>query len=83
MFREVNSSPSATRSRATHFCQKSPAYVCGNPSEARLAASLPGWGSALLYQLTRRAAEPPKQEHEVVFLLNFFDELRRRVPAGK
>jgi serine/threonine-protein kinase len=26
------------------------------------------------------AAEPPKQEHEVVFLENFFDELRRRVP---
>ena len=24
-----------------------------------------------------------KQEHEVVFLQNFFDELRRRVPAGK
>jgi hypothetical protein len=25
----------------------------------------------------------PKQEHEVVFLQNFFDELRRRVPIGK
>jgi Tol biopolymer transport system component len=29
------------------------------------------------------SAEAPKQEHEVVFLENFFDELRRRVPAGK
>ena len=29
------------------------------------------------------SAEAPKQEHEVVFLLNFFDELRRRVPAGR
>jgi Tol biopolymer transport system component len=28
-------------------------------------------------------AEAPRQEHEVVFLLNFFDELRRRVPLGK
>jgi serine/threonine-protein kinase len=28
-------------------------------------------------------AEASKQEHEVVFLLNFFDELRRRVPASK
>jgi hypothetical protein len=28
-------------------------------------------------------AETPTQEHEVVFLLNFFDELRRRVPVGK
>jgi serine/threonine-protein kinase len=25
----------------------------------------------------------PKQDHEVVFLFNFFDELRRRVPLGK
>jgi WD40 repeat protein len=29
------------------------------------------------------SAEAPKQEHEVVFLENFFDELRRRVPTGK
>jgi hypothetical protein len=29
------------------------------------------------------AAEAPKQEHEVVMLLNFFDELRRRAPARK
>jgi hypothetical protein len=29
------------------------------------------------------AAETPKQEHEVVFLQNFFDELRRRAPVGK
>jgi Tol biopolymer transport system component len=27
-------------------------------------------------------ADAPKQEHEVVFLQNFFDELRRRVPVG-
>jgi serine/threonine-protein kinase len=29
------------------------------------------------------SAEAPKQEHEVVFLENFFDELRRRVPISK
>ena len=29
------------------------------------------------------SAEAPKPEHEVVFLQNFFDELRRRVPLGK
>jgi hypothetical protein len=29
------------------------------------------------------SAEAPKQEHQVVFLQNFFDELRRRVPARK
>jgi serine/threonine protein kinase len=29
------------------------------------------------------AVETPRQEHEVVLLLNFADELRRRVPLGK
>jgi Tol biopolymer transport system component len=29
------------------------------------------------------SADAMKQEHEVVFLLNFFDELRRRVPIDK
>jgi len=29
------------------------------------------------------ASEAPKLDHEVVLLLNFFDELRRRVPARK
>jgi serine/threonine-protein kinase len=29
------------------------------------------------------APETPKQEHEIAFLENFFDELRRRVPLGK
>jgi serine/threonine-protein kinase len=29
------------------------------------------------------SAEAPKQDHEVVLLENFFDELRRRVPVGK
>jgi hypothetical protein len=25
----------------------------------------------------------PQQEHEIVMLVNFFDEVRRRVPQGK
>jgi Tol biopolymer transport system component len=29
------------------------------------------------------SAEAPKQEHEIVMLQNFFDELRRRVPVDK
>jgi Tol biopolymer transport system component len=29
------------------------------------------------------SVEAPKQEHEIVMLLNFFDELRRKVPVGK
>jgi hypothetical protein len=28
-----------------------------------------------------QASEPPSPEHTVVFLLNFFDELRRRAPV--
>jgi hypothetical protein len=27
------------------------------------------------------STEAPKQEHEVVFLINFFDYLRQRVPV--
>lgn len=30
-----------------------------------------------------KSPESPKQEREVVLLENFFDELRRKVPAGK
>jgi len=33
--------------------------------------------------LTPVEQEPPTEEHEVVFLFNFFDELQRRVPAEK
>ena len=28
-------------------------------------------------------AEGPRQEHEIVFVQNLFDELRRRVPQSK
>jgi hypothetical protein len=28
-------------------------------------------------------SEPPKLEHEVTFLFNFFDEQRRRAPGGR
>jgi len=31
----------------------------------------------------RRLRPSPQQEHEIVMLLNFADELRRPVPAGK
>ena len=33
--------------------------------------------------VTPAAAEPTKAEHHVVFVQNFFDELRRKVPLGK
>ena len=28
------------------------------------------------------STEIPQQEHEIVMLVNFFDEVRRRVPVG-
>jgi hypothetical protein len=37
-------------------------------------------GKGVLMLTPVESAEAPKQEHEVVFLENFFDELRRRVP---
>ena len=40
-------------------------------------------GKRVLVLTPVESAEPAKQKHEVVFLVNFFDELRRRVPAGK
>ena len=40
-------------------------------------------GKRMLVVRPVEPAEPPKPEHEVAFLINFFDELRRRAPAGK
>jgi Tol biopolymer transport system component len=40
-------------------------------------------GKRVAVLIPAETAEAPKQEHEVVFLLNFFDELRRRVPVGQ
>jgi serine/threonine-protein kinase len=40
-------------------------------------------GKRVLVLTPVESAEAPKPEHEVVFLINFFDELRRRVPAAK
>ncbi len=40
-------------------------------------------GKRLLVLTPVESAEAPKQEHEVVFLENFFDYLRQRVPLVK
>jgi Tol biopolymer transport system component/predicted Ser/Thr protein kinase len=40
-------------------------------------------GKRLVVMAPVDAADSPRADHEVVFLENFFDELRRRVPAGK
>jgi len=40
-------------------------------------------GKRVLVVPPAESAGAPKQEHEIVMLLNFFDELRRKVPVGK
>lgn len=40
-------------------------------------------GKRVIVAVPVEASEAPKQEHEVVFLENFVDELSRRVPLGK
>ncbi len=40
-------------------------------------------GKRMLLETLAAAPEAEKAEHDLVFLQNFFDELRRRVPVGK
>ena len=40
-------------------------------------------GKRVAVVIPEGSAQAPQQEHEIVMLLNFADELRRRVPAGK
>jgi hypothetical protein len=40
-------------------------------------------GKRLVVLAPVESPDAPKAEHEVVLLQNFFDELRRKVPAGK
>ena len=41
-------------------------------------------GKRLAVEVPVATPEPPKPQHEVTFVFNFFDELRRRAPvAGK
>jgi hypothetical protein len=64
------------------FVADKPRVWIPNPGKARDFDLAPD-GKRMLVLTPVESAEPPKQEHEVVFLFNFFDELRRRVPAGK
>jgi dipeptidyl aminopeptidase/acylaminoacyl peptidase len=40
-------------------------------------------GTRVVAVIPDGSEKAPQQEHEIVMLLNFFDELRRRVPVGK
>ena len=50
---------------------------------AKNAWALAPDGKRVLVAAPVGSAEPPKPEHEAVFLENFFDYLRQRVPLGK
>jgi Tol biopolymer transport system component len=50
---------------------------------AAVAFDLAPDGKRIAVATPVESAETPKQEHDVVFIENFFDELRRRVPTGK
>ena len=73
---------------AVHYTAKGDAFVADKPRV--WLAKFPGSdgdvsadGKRLVAIVPEHAAAAPQVEHEVVFLQNFFDELRRRVPAGK
>ena len=75
-FRRSPAPPSWRRSRG----RGSPNWVPGFLLPSRVGI----WRRARELVLAPvESAEAPTQDHEVVFLQNFSDELRRRVPVGK
>jgi len=65
-------------------------FVAGKPRVwiEKMGTVVYGWdlapdGKRALVLSPAESAEQPKPEHEVVFLENFFDELRRRAPIRK
>ena len=75
---------------AVSYTVKSDMFVAEKPRVwiAKLGTAVAGWGLApdgkrVLVRAPAESAEAPKPEHEVVFLENFFDYLRQRVPLGK
>jgi hypothetical protein len=70
---------------AVSYTVKGDSFVPENPRVWIDKLGLMDWdlapdGKRVLVLAPVESAEAPKQEHEVVFLENFFDELRRRVP---
>jgi hypothetical protein len=78
---------------AVHYSAKGDTFVADKPrvwlakymgSSGDLSAGdLSADGRRLVAIVPEHAATAPQVEHEVVFLQNFFDELRRKVPVGK
>jgi DNA-binding winged helix-turn-helix (wHTH) protein/predicted Ser/Thr protein kinase len=72
---------------AASYTVKGETFVAGKPRVwiAKLGGTM--WdlaadGKSVLVATPVESAEELKPEHQVVFLENFFDELRRRAPAG-
>jgi serine/threonine protein kinase len=71
---------------AASYTVEGETFVAGKPRVwiARLGGTdwdLAPDGKRVLVLTPAESAEAPKQEHEVVFLINFFDYLRQRVPV--
>jgi serine/threonine protein kinase len=63
------------------FVAEKPRMWLPNPATANFDLAPDGKRLAVMTPVA--AADAPKPEHQVVFLENFFDELRRRAPIGK
>ena len=79
---------------AAAYAVKGDAFVAEKPRVliAKLAAAtfvnglawdLAPDGKRIAVATPLQSTEQTKPEHEVVFLINFLDELRRRIPLGK
>jgi len=73
---------------AAHYTVKGDVFVADpprvwEPTPVRTDFDLAPDGKRLAVVTPVGSPEAPKQDHEVVFLQNFFDELRRKVPTGK
>jgi hypothetical protein len=65
-------------------------FAAGKPHVwiAKMGTAVSGWdpapdGRRVMAAVLEGSTEGAKPEHEVVFLENFFDYLRQRVPMGK
>jgi hypothetical protein len=69
------------KASSTAICEKPRVWApkLGGPKDFDLAPD----GKRLAVILPVETPEAPRPEHEVTFLFNFFDYLRRRVPVGR
>jgi hypothetical protein len=73
---------------AVSYSVKGDTFVAEKPRAWIAALGGTAWdlapdGNRVAVLIPEAAAQAPQQEHEIVMLQNFADELRRRVPLGK